>query len=104
MLARMKRLTLAGLVLGLTVPAIAVGQEADPQDLAAQIEELKKGQAAIRQELRQIRALLQQRQAPTRPARPAGPDVAGKVFDLGDNPVKGASTARLTLVEFTDYQ
>lgn len=100
MLKNMRRLTLLGLLLGLTLPAIARGQEPG-DDLAKQIEELKKGQAEIRAELKEIRNLLQERQAP---ARPAGPDVAGKVFDLGDNPVKGASTARLTLVEFTDYQ
>ena len=101
MLTTMKRLTPIGLLLGLAVPATAFGQQAGSEDLASQIEELKKGQAQIREELKQIRTLLQQRQAP---ARPAGPDVAGKVFDLGDNPVKGSSTAKLTLVEFTDYQ
>ena len=95
-----RRLLPAGLALALLTPAIAAGQQSG-QDLAAQIEELKQGQAQIREELKQIRTLLQQRQAP---ARPAGPDVAGKVFDLGDNPIQGASTARLTLVEFTDYQ
>ncbi len=80
---------------------MAASAQQTNEDLAAQIEELKKGQEQIRNELQQIRTLLQQRQAP---ARPAGPDVAGKTFDLGDNPVKGASTAKLTLVEFTDYQ
>lgn len=94
------RLTAIGLALGLAATAIAHGQEPE-EDLAAQIEELKKGQEQIRQQLQQIRTLLQQRQAP---AKPAGPNVAGKTFDLGTNPVKGPSTAKLTLVEFTDYQ
>jgi protein-disulfide isomerase len=100
MLIQIKRLILIGLLFGLAVPATALGQQTQ-DDLAAQIEELKKGQEQIRQQLQQIQTLLQQRQAP---ARPAGPNVAGKTFDLGDNPVKGASSARLTLVEFTDYQ
>ena len=99
--AFMMRLTLAGLALGLMVPAAALSQETD-KDLAAQIEELRKGQEEIRKQLQQIQTLLQQRQAA--PARPAGPNVAGKVFELGDNPVKGADSAKLTLVEFTDYQ
>ena len=102
MLAFIKRLTPLGLVLCLAAPAAVLAQEPDQEDLAAQIEELKKGQEQIRRQLQQIQTLLQQqRQAP---ARPAGPDVAGKVFDLGDNPVKGATSAKLTLVEFTDYQ
>ena len=88
------------LTLALATTATTHGQETD-QDLAAEIEQLKKGQEQIRQQLQQIRTLLQQRQAP---AKPAGPNVAGKIFDLGDNPIKGPSTARLTLVEFTDYQ
>lgn len=100
MLIHLKRLALAGLMLCLTAPTIALGQQTG-EDLAVQLEELRKGQVQIRQQLQQIRTLLQQRQAP---AKPAGPNVAGKVFDLGDNPIKGASTARLTLVEFTDYQ
>ena len=33
-----------------------------------------------------------------------GQRVRDQVFDLGDNPVLGASTARLTLVEFSDFQ
>ena len=94
------RLLAIGLALGLAGTATARGQQTD-EDTAAQIEELKKGQALIRKEIQEIRRLLQARQAP---AAPAGPNVTGKVFDLGDNPIKGASTARLTLVEFTDYQ
>ena len=104
MLVRFRRPTLVVLSLALAAPAIAAAQTTGEEDLAAQIERLKKGQQEIRRELQQIRALIQQRQAPAPRARPAGPDVAGKAFDIGDNPVKGAATARLTLVEFTDYQ
>ena len=40
-----------------------------------------------------------------RPATaPRGPNVAGKIFDLGDNPVKGDDGAKIALLEFTDYQ
>ncbi len=51
-------------------------------------------------QLAEIKKLVQQRPA----ARPKGPDVKGKVFDLGANPVKGDPAAKVTLVEFTDYQ
>ena len=99
MLDNIRTLLPAGLALALLFPAVAGGQQS-PEELAAQLEELKKGQDQIREELKQIRTLLQQRPA----AAPSGPQVVGKVMDLGDNPIKGASTAPLTLVEFTDYQ
>ena len=100
MTSPLKRLALAGLVLGLAAPTTSAAQTSG-EDLSAQIEELRKGQQEIRAQLQEIQKLLEARQAP---ARPAGPDVAGKSFDLGDNPIKGASSAPLTLVEFTDYQ
>ena len=81
-----------------TAPAIR-GQESDA-DLRREIEELKKGQQRIQQQLQEIKRLVQARPS----GAPAGPNVKDKVFDLGDNPIKGASTAKLTLVEFTDYQ
>jgi len=97
--SRTGKLTAIGLALALAATATARGQE---PDTAAQIEELKKGQEQIRQDLQEIKKLIQAR--PAAAAAPAGPNVAGKTFDLGDNPVKGASSAKLTLVEFTDYQ
>ena len=56
----------------------------------------------IRNELQEIKKLIQAR--PAAPPPPSGPNVKGKVFDLGANPTKGERTAKLTLVEFTDYQ
>jgi protein-disulfide isomerase len=72
-------------------------------DLRRDIEQLKQGQQQIQKQLQEIKRLVQARPAAA-PAGPAAPNVAGKLFDLGNNPVKGASTAKLTLVEFTDYQ
>ena len=69
------------------------------QQLADEIEALKAGQDQIRKDLAEIKSLLQ-----PRAQRPSGPNVLNKIFNLGDNPVQGASTAKLTLVEFTDYQ
>jgi protein-disulfide isomerase len=94
-----KTITTLGLALALTATATAHGQQTD-EDLAAQVEALRKGQEQISKDLQEIKKLLQERPA----ARPAGPNVAGKVFDIGANPVKGPSSAKLTLVEFTDYQ
>ena len=79
------------------------GQEAIQRqiDLKQEIDELKKGQADIRKQLEEIMKLLRAR--PTT-ARAAGPNVQNVVFELGDNPTKGENTAKLTMVEFTDYQ
>lgn len=87
-------------LLALSPLSNALAQDSE-QELRDEIEALKQGQKEIRSDLAEIKKLLQAR--PQR-AAPAAPDVKGKVFDLGANPVKGASTAKLTLVEFTDYQ
>ena len=71
-------------------------------DLRQELEVLKKGQERIQKDLAEIKKLLQARPAAA-PAR-AGVNVLNVVFDLRDNPIQGASGAKLTLVEFTDYQ
>ncbi len=68
-------------------------------DLKEEIEALKEGQKAIQKELQEIKSLLRARQAPA----PAPPP-REFVLDLGGSPFKGDETAKLTLVEFTDYQ
>ena len=92
LIAAFALLLIAGLV---ALPALA--QE---QDMKADIEALKKGQQEILQQLQEMKKLLQGQAQ----ARPAGPNVKDVVFDMGDNPVRGSSTAKLTMIEFTDYQ
>ena len=96
------RRTLSSCALALALPlTLAVPVPAQTNDeLRRELEALKQGQQQIRNELAELKKLLQQKAAPA----PSGPDVAGKVFDLGANPVKGEPSAKLTLVEFTDYQ
>ncbi|MFQ5526669.1 MAG: hypothetical protein ACE5GX_10450 [Thermoanaerobaculia bacterium] len=88
----------AALACSLSGP-VAVAQDSE-SELRQEIEELKEGQRQINQQLQEIKRLLASRPA----AAPSGPQVQGKVFDIGGNPTKGAATAQLTLVEFTDYQ
>jgi len=90
----------AALVLPFALAAPAFAQSAD-DDLRRELDGLKQGQKQIQQELAELKKLLQQQQ---RPAAPSGPEVAGKVFNLAANPVKGEPSARLTLIEFMDYQ
>ncbi len=100
---RVSKAVAGALLLALIVAPAAVAQG---DDLAAEIQALKAGQAQIRNELQEIKELLQARPAPAAAAaaRPSGPAVEGKVFDLANNPVKGIQAAQLTLIEFLDYQ
>ena len=84
----------------LTLATPAFAQQSQP-DLQQEIERLKEGQRAIQKELHEIKKLLQSQRPP---ARPADPNVSGMVFNIRDHAVKGEQTARLTLIEFTDYQ
>jgi len=92
-----------GAALALSVaaaPAPAPAQESK-DDLRKEIDALKTGQQEILKQLDEIKKLVQARQAP---AAPSGPNVKDVVFNLGANPTKGPASAKLTLVEFTDYQ
>jgi protein-disulfide isomerase len=76
--------------------APAFGQD----DMKKDIEALKQTQQQILQQLQEIKQMLQARP----PAAPGGPNVKDVVFNLGSNPSLGEKQAKLTLVEFTDYQ
>ena len=68
-------------------------------DLRSEIEALKRGQEAIQEELEEIKSLLITRQAPA----PA-PVALNIDLDIEGSPYKGNRNAKLTLIEFTDYQ
>ena len=69
--------------------------------LRKDVETLRDGQAAIQRDLQEIKRLLQAR--PAAPAAAAAPPQE-VVLSLDGVPVKGARSAKVTLVEFTDYQ
>ena len=96
-------LSKAGVGVGLLALLLAspgFAQESN-EDLKKDIEALKQGQKNIQRQLAEIKRLVAQSKAP--PAR-QGPKVKDVVFNLGNNAVKGDSGAKLTLIEFTDYQ
>jgi protein-disulfide isomerase len=66
--------------------------------LRKEIETLKQGQSAIQKDLQEIKSLLQSRAA-TPP-----PEPQNVVLNLKDDPFKGEKNAKVTLVEFSDYQ
>ncbi len=81
-------------------PGFAQGTSSEGiNDLKEEIEALKEGQKTIQKELQEIKSLLRARQAPA----PAPPP-REFVLDLAGSPFKGDENAKLTLVEFTDYQ
>ena len=94
------RYALVASVLIALSPSLAQAQAAD--DLSAlrkDIDTLKAGQAALLRELQQIKNLLS---APP-PAPRAGPAPEAVLTVLGGT-AKGSKDAKVTLVEFTDYQ
>jgi protein-disulfide isomerase len=68
--------------------------------MRSDIDALKKGQEEIQKSLAEIKALLQQNAA----ARPPAPAVPNVTLDLKGHTLQGASEAKLTLVEISDYQ
>ena len=89
----------AGLALtcALALPARAVEKSTD--DLMKEIESLKTMMLGIQKDLQEVKGMLA-RQAQAAPA----PSGIGTVLDLGGAQAMGEKTAKLTLVEVSDYQ
>src|SRR5678816_1299 len=89
----------AGALIALS-PALALAQAADDlSGLRKDIDALKEGQAALLRELQQIKSLL----SASPPAPRAGP-APEAVLTVRGGTSKGSKDAKVTLVEFTDYQ
>ncbi len=80
-----------------TIPGLTQCTSPEEANDLKTIEALKEGQKAIQKELQEIKSLLG-----TRPAPVAAPPEF--VLDIEGNPFKGDGNAKLTLIEFTDYQ
>jgi protein-disulfide isomerase len=73
----------------------------------ADIEEIKKGQKEILDRLAALEKSVQQVKAAAAPATPARPQIdPAKVYNipLANSPMRGPSDAKVTVVEFADYQ
>ena len=91
--------TLAALILLLGAqPGLTQAPGDDLKALRKEIQALKEGQVVIQKELQEIKNLLR-----TRPvAAPAEPQ--NIVLSVADAPFKGEKSAKLTLIDFSDYQ
>jgi Tfp pilus assembly protein PilN len=87
-------------VLALGASIVCFSQEPAAPDLQKEIEALKQEQQEMRKELQQIKMLLQRLMTP----RSQETVVRGVQFELGNNPIRGKDTAKVTLIDFTDYQ
>ncbi len=79
---------------GTLTPAVA---EEGIESLRNDIEALKAGQKAIRDDLQAIKGML-------RPQAPARPALQNVTVNTDDDPYRGDKNAPLTIVEFSDYQ
>lgn len=95
----MRDLRASAAMLGLLFCVSVTGsaQTADDQ-MKKDIEALKAGQQAIQRDLAEIKRLLQARPAAAADALPANPVV------IASEPSKGNATAKVAVVEFSDYQ
>ena len=87
---------LIGLVAFATLPAVAQPSD-DSQSLKKEVDALTEAQKSIQNDLQDIKNLLQQRARPAAPPQEAVVSVDGAIF-------KGEKNAKVTLVDFTDYQ
>ncbi len=86
-----------GLILALLFAApVARAQQSSIDDLKKQIEELSQAVKAMQKDLQEIKAVLLK-------AMPAAPPES-VVLDLGNNRFQGERTAKLVMIEFSDYQ
>lgn len=77
-------------------PSTVQAQQPSTDDLRKEIQALTQTVKEMQKDLQEIKALLQNR-------APAGPPQS-IVLDVGNNPSQGEATAKLTLIEFSDYQ
>ncbi len=85
--------------LSLPMAPAAADEAAELQQLKKEVESLKAGQRAIREEVKAIKSLLsaqRQRRSPIR-------DV-NVTMKVADDPYKGRTDAQITMVEFSDFQ
>ena len=75
----------------------AANTKKEQEEIKKEIRELKRGQEEIRKELLEIKQILLARQPPTRPEPPEKISIAAR-------PSRGSETARVVVVEFSDYQ
>jgi len=91
---RLTRVCLGAVLAGVVSAGPVAAQQTSTDELEREIQALQESLKAIQKDLQEIKGML---------ARPS-PLGIGAVIDYGSGPAKGERTAKLTLVEFSDYQ
>jgi protein-disulfide isomerase len=90
---------IVGMVLALLFPApFAKAQQTSMDDLKKEIQSLSQTIKEMQKDIEEIKTLLRGRNAPT------PPPPQHVLLDLDNDPAQGERTAKLTLIEFSDYQ
>jgi protein-disulfide isomerase len=89
------------LVAGILLTASAPAQSTDEAGLRKDIEALKESQQAIQKDLQEIKKMLAARPAA---GAPAPEQALNAVINTDGEPTKGDKNAKLTLIEFSEYQ
>jgi protein-disulfide isomerase len=89
------------LLVGLTLTFFLLGQpssaqQASVEDVKKEIETLSESVKMMQKDLQEIKTLLQ--------SRMPSPPPQNVILDLGNQPFRGENTAKVTLIEFSDYQ
>jgi hypothetical protein len=85
-----------GLALAIALAAPGAAQQTTTDDLKRDLDSLRTMVEGIQKDIQEMKGMLA-RQAPP-------PSGVGAVIDFGNSPAKGERTAKLTLIEFSDYQ
>ena len=72
------------------------------KSLRDEIKALKEGQSAIQKDLQEIKSLLRTRQAQPQP--PSPPDFKETLLNIDSGHARGNGSAKLVMIEFSDYQ
>jgi protein-disulfide isomerase len=74
------------------------------KSLQKEIDALKEGQKRIQRDLESIKNFLRERQAQRARGPQAPQPFKPVVLNIGDDPFKGRRDAKVTIVDFSDYQ
>jgi hypothetical protein len=85
-----------GLSLAIALAAPGAAQQTTTDDLKRDLDSLRTMVEGIQKDIQDLKGMLA-RQVPP-------PSGVGAVIDFGNSPTKGERTAKLTLIEFSDYQ
>lgn len=91
------------LVFSSTQPALTQSGD-EIKALKKEIEALKDAQKRVERELDAIKALLRESRAPRARGRRSPRPFQPVVLSIGDDPYKGERNAKVTIIDFSDYQ